>query len=117
MANLRDSEKLACYRNALANWRYDGFIILTEIAFEWMKLHLQGLSPRLLGQLMYEYVQTGGEIDQQRETRPEWNVHEFHYDLRISVGERLIYIETRLIYDKPDDPDDPIIHVVNIHEA
>jgi len=33
---------------------------------------------------------------------------------RITIGERLIYMETILV---EDDPDDPTIHVVSIHDA
>jgi hypothetical protein len=66
---------------------------------------------------MQEHVARGGEIDQQKETRPEWNVHEFHFDLRVPHKGGIIYIETRLFYDDPDDPDDPVIHVVNVHDA
>ena len=37
---------------------------------------------RYLGYLMHEYVQAGGEIDEQRETRERWSdQYQFHYDL------------------------------------
>ena len=49
-----------------------------------------------------------------RETRLEWTEHRFHYDFRIPIADRLIYIETILM---DDDPEDPTIHVVSIHEA
>jgi hypothetical protein len=66
---------------------------------------------------MHDFVAAGGIIDQQAETRPEWTTHDYHFDLRIPLSGRVLYIETRLIYRKPDDPDDPRIHVVNIHDA
>ncbi len=50
-------------------------------------------------------------------TRPEWNVNEFHFDIRLRVGDRLIFIETLLNYDDSNDPDDPVIRVVSIHDA
>ena len=81
MPRLTDPEKLHCYQNALSNWRYEGFLILTDVAFEWMNLNFENSSPRWLGKLMYDHVMAGGEIDQQRETRPEWDVHDYHYDL------------------------------------
>jgi len=65
---------------------------------------------------MYEYIAGGGTIDQVVETRPEWSKHEFHYDLRFEMEEQPIYVETRLLFDDPSGPDDPRIHVVNIHE-
>jgi hypothetical protein len=65
MPPLTDPEKKACFENALKNWRYEGYIVLTDVAYEWMMLNL----------------------------------------------------ETRLIYDDPNNADDPIIHVVNLHDA
>ena len=48
----------------------------------------------------------------------EWSGdHEFHYDLRPVVQGCQLYVETRLIYTDPEDPDDPLIHIVNIHLA
>ncbi len=117
MPPLTDSEKKACFENALLNWRYEGYIILTDVAYEWMMLNLKGYSARTLGRTMHEYLLAGGTIDQQKETRPEWDIHDFHYDLRIPIENRLVYFETRLIYDDPSDPNDPIIHVVNLHDA
>ncbi len=38
------------------------------------------------------------------ERRPEWNDRAFHYDLRISVAARLVYIETLLLDDDPALP-------------
>ncbi len=117
MAPLTNTELLTCYNNALANWRYDGFIVFTELAQEWVRLNLPNFTAREIGRLMQAYVAGGGEIDRQKETRPEWTIHEYHYDLRIPVEGRKVYIETRLFYDAPEDPDDPVIHVVSIHDA
>jgi hypothetical protein len=63
---------------------------------------------------MFRHFDAGGEIDQVTETRPEWNEQRYHYDLRIQIGGRLIYIETVLV---EDDPNDPTVHVVSIHDA
>ena len=64
-----------------------------------------------------DFVQTGGEIDQVIATRPEWNVWSHHYDLRPTVNGRVLYVETRIKYSNPSDPDDPVITVVKIHLA
>lgn len=117
MPPLTDPELLACYKNALANWRYEGYIIFTERAEEWIYVNLSNQTTREIGRLMLEYVSAGGEIDQQKETRPEWKERDYHFDLRIPCAGRLIYIETRLLYDDPSDPDDPVIHVVNVHDV
>jgi hypothetical protein len=117
MPPLTDPDFLACYKNALSNWRYEGYINFTALAQDWIRINLSNTTPREIGRLMHEYVAGGGEIDQQRETRPEWNMHGYHFDLRIPTAGRLIYIETRLFYADPADPDDPVIQVVNVHDA
>jgi hypothetical protein len=93
MPPLTDPELLACYKNALANWRYEGYIIFAERAQEWIHVNLANHTTREIGRLMLEYVTGVGEIDQQKETRPEWKEHDCHFDLRIPCAGRLIYIE------------------------
>ncbi|HOB73401.1 MAG TPA: hypothetical protein PKG54_02645 [Phycisphaerae bacterium] len=63
---------------------------------------------------MAEYVASGGEIDQIEETRPEYVACRFHYDLRLPIGERRVYIET--VLDEADEPEDCTIWVVNMHD-
>ncbi len=63
---------------------------------------------------MYQHVDSGGDIDQVRETRQQWMDSRFHYDFRVNVEGRRIYVETILL---GEDPDDPEIQVVNIHDA
>ncbi len=63
---------------------------------------------------MWKFFAAGGEIDEVRETRPEWSGRRFHYGFRIDIGGRLLYIETIVVEDAPDDP---VIHVVSIHDA
>jgi hypothetical protein len=61
-------------------------------------------------------VASGGQIDDVRETRPEWrDQHEFHYDLRFTIQDQPVYVETRLNYREPFAPDESWILVVNIH--
>ena len=47
----------------------------------------------------------------------QYTSFEFHYDLRVLIGGRLIYFETVLLCIDPNNPDDPRIEVVNIHDA
>jgi hypothetical protein len=70
---------------------------------------------REIGRLMYEYVAAGGQIDEVRETRPQWSDYEFHYDLRFTIASKSVYIETRLHHRLPFVPDESWILVVNIH--
>ena len=119
MPPLSDPERLQCYRNALANWRFEGYVRFTELADRWVRKQLAGCTTRDVARLMNDFVNgsTPGVIDEQKETRPEWSEHEYHYDLRFEIAGRRLYIESRLFYDDPDDPGDPIIYVVNIHDA
>ncbi len=65
---------------------------------------------------MYEHVVAGGEIDEAPETRPEWSdLYEFHHDLRLTIADKPVYIETRLNYRLPVAADESWILVVNIH--
>jgi len=65
---------------------------------------------------MHEHVAAGGEIDEVRETRPEWcDEYDFHYDHRFTIQGRPVYIETRLDYQLPVVPDQSSILVVNVH--
>jgi hypothetical protein len=63
---------------------------------------------------MYDFMQGGGIIDQIPERRPEWNTWPFHYDFRLPIGARNVYIEVIL---QDDDPRDPTIHIVSIHDV
>ena len=70
--------------------------------------------------MLYEYVEANGStcVDEQVETREGWrDHHSFHHDIRMRVEGRLIYFEMRLVYQNPGDPDDPLIRVVNAHDA
>lgn|SRR5215468_12243927 len=118
MALPEDQEgRLQCYRNALANWNVTDYITFGKDALRWLRVELPQYSARELARLLYTFVRDGGRIDEQVETRPEWDIHPFHYDLRVRIEGRLVYFETRLICDDPDDPDDPVIYVVNAHDA
>ncbi len=115
MAPLTDPVRLNAYRNALRNWKYTGFVTWKEEAARWVRRELEGSPIKEIARLMHEYVEGGGEIDEQRETR-EWLEGEYHYDLRFPIGGRWIYIETLLSFEDPEDPDDPTICVVSIHD-
>ena len=118
MAPLTDPTRLEAYKNALGNWRFGDYIEfrLTETANKWIRRELDNILPKEIGRLMYERGAAGGEIDEVRETRPEWSdEYPFHYDLRFTIQDRLVYIETRLNYQIPVLPDDSTILVVNVH--
>ncbi len=113
MPPLTDPETLAKFRHILSEWNCAGYITWKEIARRWVEGNLDGFTTRAVGEEMSRHVAAGGAIDEVRERRPQWSEHRFHYDFRIPIAGRLVYIETILV----DDPDDPTIHVVSIHDA
>lgn len=117
MAQLTDPETLACYRSALANWKFRGFMVFSRIAEEWLRKYLKGMSQISFAHMLHEFVEDGGEIDQVVETRQEWSTYSHHYDLRPTVNGQVLYVETLLDSHNGPDPDDSIITVVNIHLA
>jgi hypothetical protein len=114
MARLEDPEILARYRAALANWRYTGYVEWKDVAQDWIRRELSDMPLRAIAEQLYNHVAGGGEIDQVHERRPERNDRDFHYDLRLEIGGRALYVETLLL---DDDPNDPTIYVVSVHDA
>jgi hypothetical protein len=114
MPRLTDPAILAQFEHALSSWQFTGYVTWKPVAREWLEKNLEGFTTRSIAEDMYRHFAAGGEIDQVIETREEWSGNRFHYDFRIAIEERLIYIETIVI---EDDPADPIIHVVSIHDV
>ena len=115
MPPLVDPERLRHYREALSSWSCSGYVTWTSLAQEWVFKNLGNITAREVSRLMWEHVRAGGEIDEVPERRPEWSEHESHHDLRLQIGERLVYVETRLLMQR--DIADSTISVVNIHDA
>jgi hypothetical protein len=114
MADAPDPAALTLYTNTLSFWRFRGCILLKAVAREWLDRELPGYTAEMVHELMHDHVAGGGRIHQVVERRPEYVAYRFHYDLRLPIGGRRIYIETVLIED--DEPD-PTIRVVSIHDA
>jgi hypothetical protein len=114
IARLTDPQTPAKLQHALSQWQFTGYITWKPIARQWLEQNLEGFTTRSVGEEMWRFSAAGGEIDEVHESRPEWSGHRFHYDFRIDIGGRLLYIETIVV---EDDPDDPTIHVVSIHDA
>jgi hypothetical protein len=114
MAPLRDPTLLGHFRDALGEWRVEGFVTWKPTAVEWVLNNLEGHTPAAITKLMYEYVEAGGEIDQVRERRGGWeDCEQFHFDLRPDLGGRRLYIETTLRVTATG----PVVKVVSIHDA
>ena len=108
--------RLRCYRNALRNWNYADYVRFKERVQEWLRNEL-AFSQREVARLLHACAETPGAIDEQVERRPEYAHYQFHYDLRVRIGDRQVYFETLLFCDDPDDPDDPYIVVVSVHDV
>jgi len=116
---LTDPHRLSAYSDALQNWSFDGYVQfdLTESAYEYVVNEL-GITLNELRSLLNQHVTNGGEVDEVVERREEWSSdHEFHHDLRLQIGDRNVYVETRLFYKIPVQPDDSWILVVSVHDA
>ena len=115
MAPLSDPELLARFVEALKEWNCDGFIQWKRLPAEWLRKNLDGYTRKAISRLMCDHVVNGGAIDQVTETREDYrNLYPYHYDFRIPIAGRLVYIETR--FDETDKMG-PTVHVVNIHDA
>jgi hypothetical protein len=115
---LTDPARLMAYRDALGNWNVRDYIQfeLTEEAHRWVRRKLSNMTLKEIGRLMCAHVVAGGDIDEVPETRQEWSgQYEFHYDIRLTIHNKSVYIETRLNYRLPVVPDESWILVVNIH--
>jgi hypothetical protein len=111
---LSDSVILAQIRTVLANWNYSGYVTAKEGVLEWMANELKTCTLKDVAQAMYSHLEQGGVIDQVVETRPEWNQWPYHYDFRLPIDSRTVYIEVIL---QDDDPSDPTIHIVSMHDV
>jgi hypothetical protein len=115
MAKPKDSAALECYRQVLLNFGHvQGFIEWERLPYTWLRTNLPNVNARQVHQLMIAHVASGGEIDQVEERRPEYVAWKFHYDLRLPISGRKLYIET--VFEQADDPEDCTIHVVNVHD-
>lgn len=118
MALPEDKEaRLQCFRNALENWNFQGYVRFNPLAQEWLLRELSGCPLKEVARELHRFVQAGGTIDEQQERRSEFIHYEFHYDLRVRLRGRYVYFETVLLCEDPDDPDDPMIEVVSVHDV
>jgi len=116
MPPLADPQILAQFVAVLDNWNVTGYVTAKAVVLDWIADNLPGHDLRAIVKLMHDHVQAGERPDQVRERRPEYNDRDYHYDFRLPIPGRQqqIYIETILV---DDDPSDPTIHIVSMHDA
>jgi hypothetical protein len=76
---------------------------------------LDGLTPEAVRIMAIDFVNCGGVVNQNRETRLEWSEFPFKYDVKLNVPgfPSGVYVELRLI---DLDPDAPVVHIVSAHK-
>jgi hypothetical protein len=115
--------RLRCYRNTLRNEanrtvaRDPDYVLFKKRPQEWLAGELPEYTLRDICRILHEYVEGGGEIDEQVETRQEYVHWGFHFDLRVRIGGRHVYFETVLEFEDADDEDDLTIVVVNVKDV
>jgi hypothetical protein len=115
MPPLADPQILAQFAAALDNWNVTGYITAKGIVLDWIADNLPGCDLRAIAKLMNDYLKAGERPDQVRECRPEYNDRDYHYDFHLLIAgrQRQVYIESVLV---DDDPSDPTIHIVSMHD-
>jgi hypothetical protein len=115
--------RLRCYRKALRNEanrlvaRNPDYVVFKKRSQEWLGGELPEYTLRDICRILHEYVESGGKVDEQVETRQEYVHWRFHFDLRIRFGGRHVYFETVLEFEDADDEDDLTIVVVNVKDV
>jgi hypothetical protein len=119
MARLTDPDILARYKQALAEWAVSGAIELEGRAPVGLRATLEGMSSDNFKEALYLHVcEKNGEVDQVKEEREPWREHwEWHYDVRLTINGRNIYVETRLYPESFSHRMEPTIRVVQIKLA
>ena len=120
MSKLTDLDTLRHYSTALSLYGFDGYVVFSPDAADWLRKELQSWTQRRFAQVLDKFVREGGEIDQVVEKREQWSgKYAYHYDLRLFVKGRSrgLYVETRLVPDYPNKQDNPYVLIVNMHDA
>src|SRR5438876_10396263 len=112
MPQLTDPSILAQFHAVLANWKYTDYVTAKPLALDWITNNLGGLGLKDVAKVMNDFCRTGGVIDQVPERRAEYSNWPFHYDFRLLLAGKAIYVESIL---QDDYPRDPTVQIVSIH--
>jgi len=114
MPPLTDTIILSQFDAVLNNWNYTDYVTAKPQVLDWIANNLAGLGFKDVAKAMHAHCRSGGVIDQVPECRPEYSAWPYHYDFRLQLAGKLLYIETIL---QDDDPRDPTIRIVSIHDV
>ncbi|HVC98490.1 MAG TPA: hypothetical protein VND64_32785 [Pirellulales bacterium] len=92
--------------------RFAGYVIWKSGARQWVNEHLEGYRLDEVEWLLYQHVAGGGTLEQVEERREAWMDCKYHFDVRFEIEGTMIYFETVLLRD---DPEDPLISIVSVH--
>ena len=113
MPPLMDAKIIAKFRTAFEE-RCSGGVRWKQVpAAEWVRKNLDGCSTQAIDCLILKHIASGGEISQVQETREGYRHLQYHYDFRIEIDGKRIYVETTLA----DVRMGPLVTVVNVHDA
>ena len=114
MPPLTDPALLAMFKKAFSDWRVGGVVLWRRGAEEWLHRNLPNITMREVNRSLHEHFEGGGQLFHIKETRPNWWMWEYWYKFKsLPIGGRKVFVEMRL---DDRDPDEPVIHVVNMHE-
>lgn len=91
-----------------------GYIQWKPVPLDWLHRNLSNVTVRLIHEAMISHAIAGGTIDQVVEKRPLWIQWQFHYDIRLPILDRRIYIET--VFEHEPCLEDCTIWVVSLHD-
>ena len=112
MPPLIDEEIIARLRLAFEE-ASSGGVQWKRLAADWIRRNLGNLTQQAVNELILNHIASKGRIDRVEETREEYRQFEYHYDFRILLLERNVYIETVL----SDGRMGPVVTIVNIHDV
>ncbi len=103
------------YLAALSDWHGEVGVRFNKRSRDYVLGEL-GLTTTRVGELLHEYVKmTAGTPHEVRETREGYRGrYDFHYDLRLDIAGRRVYVETVLDEESRRQP--PFIQVVNMKD-
>ncbi len=112
MPRLVDEEIISKLRLAFEESNSGG-VQWKKLAAEWIRRNLESLTQQAVNELILKHIASNGAIDQVEETREEYVHYGFHYNFRIAILDRNVYIETVL----SDHSMGPVVTIVNIHDV
>jgi hypothetical protein len=112
MPQLDDAEIIRKLWLAFEEWNSGG-VLWKQLAAEWVRRNLEYVTQQAINERILQHIVSNGRIDQVNETREEYLHFEFHYDVRIPILDRTIYIEMVLTEHEMG----PVVTVVNVHDV